>query len=143
MEVRAQNIEAADVQTLAAILELERAAHCRTRSLCFGLFVFCFVLLVAGLAIAVLFLTGADRQLSGGSGAALAVLQVLSVLSGGVFGFFSLWWAAQNCIHTIERTLFAAKAGRHQLFLGFVEQLQCAGKKKREIIIDLLKSGVT
>ena len=92
------------------------------------------------LAIAVLFLTGADSAMSG-SGPALAVLQVLGVLSGGVFGFFSMWWAAQNCIHTIERTLFAAKAGRHQLFVGFVEQLQCSGKKKREILIDMVKSA--
>lgn len=135
-------IELGDIEALAAILESEKVAHCRTRALCFGLFVFCFVTLVlATVMIAIMFTTGRMSDLSAGNW--LGALQLLTPLSAAVIGFFGSWWAAQNCINSIERTLFAARSGRHQLFASFLREIQCADKKKRRMWLEVLKAFVT
>jgi hypothetical protein len=130
-------IDHGDMETLAAILESEKRSHTRTRSLCFALFVFCFLTMLVAVCV-VAFLVFRN-QLSGGS---LTLVQVLAPLGALVVGFFTSWWTAQNCINSIERTLFAARSGRHRLFVSFLEQLQCADKKKKRMILDVVSSFV-
>ncbi len=130
-----------DVQTLAAILENERRSHCQKRAVCFGMFVFSLVSLVLALGIVVLYLTQSDGSV--GIGQVPMYAQLLTALSAAVVGFFSAWWSTQNCINSIERTLYAARAGRHRLFVSFVEQLQCTDKKKRRVWLDIVTAAVT
>ncbi|HVY88452.1 MAG TPA: hypothetical protein VG942_06260 [Hyphomonadaceae bacterium] len=137
-----QHIEQDDIEALAAILEAERLHHCRARGMCFGLFLFSLVMLVFATAtIAFVFVSG---RISDGSGSEwLGALQLLTPLSAAVIGFFGSWWAAQNCINSIERTLFAARTGRAKLFAGFLGNLQCADKKKRKLWMEMVASLVT
>jgi hypothetical protein len=136
------HIEQSDIEALATILEAEKLNHCRTRGLCLGLFVFSLVMLVFGVGIfALVFLISANSE--GDVGKWLPALQLLPPLSAAVIGFFSSWWAAQNCINSIERTLFAARAGRLKLFANFLGNLQCADKKKRAMWVDMAASLVT
>ncbi|SRR5690349_3751522 len=133
------NIEHGDVEALAAILEAERVNHCRTRGLCFGLFLFSLIMLVFGVVIfGVVFIIAATQEISIDHW--LPTLQLLPPLSAAVVGFFGSWWAAQNCINSIERTLFAARAGRMKLFASFLGNLQCADKKKRRVWVDMAAS---
>lgn len=129
-----------DVEALAAILENERRSHCQKRAVCLGMFVFSLVCLIAGLGIVMLFLTHADGL--DGFGQVPIYSQLLTALSAAVVGFFSMWWSAQNCINSIERTLYAARAGRHRLFVSFIEQLQCTDKKKRRVWLEIVSSAV-
>lgn len=132
------HIEQGDIEALAEILEAEKQHHCRTRGLCFGLFLFSLVMLVIAIAtIAVLVLTGHITQ------EWLSAIQLLTPMSAAVIGFFGSWWACQNCINSIERTLFAARAGRHKLFTSFLGNLQCADKKKRALWMEMATSLVT
>ncbi len=136
------HIEPEDIEALAAILENEKQSHCRKRGLCFGLFVASFAVLI--FAIAVLTFLLATGQLGDAiTGNSLGFLQVLAPLSALVVGFFGMWWAVQNCINSIERTLYAARAGRHRLFASFLEQLQCADKNKRRLLLDIVGSVVS
>ncbi len=131
-------IEQADIDALAAILESEKQHHCRARGLCFGLFLFSLVMLVLAIAtIAVLFLSGRISQ------EWLSAIQLLTPMSAAVIGFFGSWWACQNCINSIERTLFAARAGRLKLFASFLANLQCADKKKRRLWMEMATSILT
>ena len=131
-------VEQEDIEALAAILELEKKHHCRTRGLCFGLFMFSLALLVIAIVtIAVLFLTGRISQ------EWLSAIQLLTPMSAAVIGFFGSWWACQNCINSIERTLFAARAGRIKLFTSFLGNLQCADKKKRALWMEMATSLIT
>jgi hypothetical protein len=136
------HIEQGDLEALAEILEAERLNHCRTRGLCFGLFLFSLVMMVFATAtIAFLFVSG--RISSGPTAEWLGALQLLTPLSAAVIGFFGSWWAAQNCINSIERTLFAARSGRVKLFANFLGNLQCADKKKRRMWVDMVASLIT
>jgi hypothetical protein len=129
-----------DIKALAEILEAEHKHHCQKRSICFWLFIFWFVLLVVALGIAAYLVLGpvATSPTSG----ALAWLQALAALSAAVVSFFSMWWTVQSCINSIERTLFAARAGRTQLFAGLLEQVQCADREKRRLWLELIKAAV-
>lgn len=132
------HIEQADIDALAAILEAEKLHHCRARGLCFGLFIFSLVMLVIGIAtISVLFVSGRISQ------EWLSAIQLLTPMSAAVIGFFGSWWACQNCINSIERTLFAARAGRLKLFTSFLGNLQCADKKKRRLWMEMATSLIT
>jgi hypothetical protein len=132
------HIDQADIDALAAILESEKLHHCRARGLCFGLFLFSLVMLVIGIVtISVLFLSGRINQ------EWLSAIQLLTPMSAAVIGFFGSWWACQNCINSIERTLFAARAGRLKLFTSFLGNLQCADKKKRQLWMEMAASLVT
>jgi len=137
--MHAHLIEQSDIDALAAILESEKQNHCRTRGLCFGLFLFSLVMLIFALVIfgAVLVISSADLV---DIGAWLPALQLLPPMSAAVIGFFGSWWAAQNCINSIDRTLFAARAGRLKLFASFLGNLQCADKKKRRMWVDMAAS---
>jgi hypothetical protein len=137
-----QVIESADIEALASILENEKQSHCRTRSLCFALFVFCFLVLVVAICTLTFLLVTA--RLGGDlAGNSLTFLQLLTPLSAAVIGFFTSWWTAQNCINSIDRTLFAARSGRQRLFVSFLEQLQCADKKKRRAMLDVVGALIT
>jgi hypothetical protein len=136
------HFEQGDIEALADILESERLTHCRTRGYCFGLFLFSFILLIlATVTIAFLFISG--RVSAGPAAEWLGALQLLVPLSAAVIGFFGIWWAAQNCIHSIERAIFAARRGRVKLFVGFLENLQCADKRKRRLWVEMVTSLVS
>ena len=126
--------EEGDIEVLAAILQQERKGHCHIRSLCFGMFVFSFVLLLGTMGV-----IGAQ---GGGEKASPMILQVLAPLSAAMIGFFASWCAAHNCINSIDRSLYAAQAKRYKLFEGFVRELQCASKKKRSLLLDMVGSIV-
>ncbi len=127
-----------DIEVLAAILEQERNSHCRIRSLCFGMFVFSFILLLGAIGVvSYLFVSSMD----GNGGEALPmILQVLAPLSAAMIGFFASWCAAHSCINSIDRSLYAAQAKKYQLFAGFVGDLQCTSKKKRSMLLDIVGS---
>ena len=132
--------EEGDIAVLAAILQQERKGHCHIRSLCFGLFVFSFVLLLGTMGIiGFSFVVGAQ---GGGEKASPMILQVLAPLSAAMIGSFASWCAAHNCINSIDRSLYAAQAKRYKLFEGFVRELQCASKKKRSLLLDMVGSIV-
>jgi hypothetical protein len=136
------HIEHGDVEVLADMLEAERVSHCRMRGLCFGLFLFSLVMLVLAVVIfGVVFIIAASNDVSMDHW--LPALQLLPPLSAAVVGFFGSWWAAQNCINSIERTLFAARAGRMKLFASFLGNLQCADKKKRRVWVDMAASMIS
>lgn len=129
-----------DVEVLSAILEQERRSHCRIRSLCFGMFVFSFVLLLCAIGfISYLFISsvnGSDIK------ATPEMLQILAPLSAAMIGFFASWCAAHGCINSIDRSLYAAQAKKYKLFAGFVGELQCTSKKKRSMLMDMVGSVV-
>jgi len=136
----ASSIEKDDVELLADILEKEKRHHCRIRALCFGLFVFSFLLLLAAMGtIAFLF---ASNARSASDGVWLSVMQVLAPISAAMIGFFASWGAAHNCVNSIDRSLYAARAGRFNLFAGFVSQIQCASKSKRSLWMDMIGSVI-
>lgn len=137
-----QKFEQDDIEAFAEILESERLTHCRTRGYCFGLFVLCLTLLVfATITIAFLLVTGHLSQ--GPTEEWLGALQLMMPLSAAVIGSFGIWWAAQSCIHSIERAIFAARRGRVKLFVGFLENLQCTDKKKRRLWMDMVASLIS
>lgn len=131
-----------DMDTLAAILEREMASHCRKRTLCLFLFSVSFVLLLMAFAVIALTLM---RDLSGASGEGGMTWWVLSypaALGAVVMSSFSAWWGVQNCVNSIERTLFAARARRTQLMAAFLQQLQCADKEKKRAWLEILKDAM-
>lgn len=134
-----QPYEPEDIDALASILEKECKHYRLNRAICFGLFVFWLVLLIAALVLAAWVTIGAHNDLLSGP---LVWLQALGAMSAAVISFFSMWWTAQNCIHSIERTLFAARAGRSQLFVSFLSQVQCASKEKRKMWLEVIKDVV-
>jgi hypothetical protein len=139
--VIAQHIEQSDIEALASILVAEKQNHCRTRGRGFGLFRFSLVMLILAVVIfgAVLVISSAEHA---DIGTWLPALQLLPPMSAAAIGFFGSWWAAQNCINSIDRTLFAARAGRLKLFASFLGNLQCADKKKRRMWVDMAASLV-
>jgi len=134
-------IDPEDILTLAEILEKERRSHAQKRALCLGLFLFSLLALLIALGIVVHFLVGIGFS-EGGFDQAPVLGQLLTGLSAAVVGFFSMWWSAQNCINSIERTLYAARAGRSKLFFSFLQQLQCTDKKKRQVLLEMVSAAV-
>mgnify|MGYP003654758787 CR=1 FL=1 len=121
-----QEAEEGDIAVLAAILQQERKGHCHIRSLCFGMFVFSFVLLLC--AMGVIGFSFIASTPGGDDRASPMILQVLAPLSAAMIGFFA--------------SLYAAQAKRYKLFEGFVRELQCASKKKRSLLLDMVGSIV-
>ena len=128
-----QEAEEGDIAVLAAILQQERKGHCHIRSLCFGMFVFSFVLLLC--AMGVIGFSFIASTPGGDDRASPMILQVLAPLSAAMIGFFA-------SINSIDRSLYAAQAKRYKLFEGFVRELQCASKKKRSLLLDMVGSIV-
>jgi len=137
-------IDKDDIETLAQILEHEKRGHKRKRSLCFAMFLLSFGCLV--LALAFLGLRAASMLIGDGGGDVLSaqiwMLQILAPLAAVAVSFFSAWWAVQNCLNSIERTLFAARANRPHLFAKFLDQIQCADREKRRAWLEIVKSAV-
>lgn len=127
-----------DYEILAEILEREKRGHRTIRAACLILFLFSFVLLLWLLAFVVYQFTNDIR----GQHSAIDILQILAPIAALMIGFFASWWAAHNCINSIERSLFAARHKKWKLFLGFVNELQCANKKKRSMLLDVVGSLV-
>ncbi len=128
-------IEPEDVYLISRILEKEKVSHKRTSLVCFLLFLISFGILVSALCF-----FGYLVVSSGSSSIAnspIELVQVIVALAAMMIGSFVSWCAAQNCIHSIERSLLAAEAGRFKLFAGFVRDLQCTSKKKRSVLLDV------
>jgi hypothetical protein len=127
------NVEAEDVAALAQILEGERKTAASKRSVCFALSILLFMLLVAAFSLMAYAMFQGHEDLFQ---SLVPIGSVLTGLSAGVLTFFNLGCGAQNCIHSIERSLVAARHGRHKLFVTFVEQVQCADKNKKQLIME-------
>lgn len=133
-----------DIETLAEILERERRSHCRKCNIFLGMFVIAFVSLVVALALVGVNLAGVIGSPGGARllGEQFPVFQVVAPLAAVALSFFGGWWATQNCIHSIERTLFAARNRRIKLFETFLGQIQCSGREKQRAWLEILKSAV-
>jgi hypothetical protein len=131
--LRGQNVEVEDIAALAQILEHERKTAASKRAACFGLSTMLFLLLVAAFGLMAFAMLEEHDDLFQ---SLVPIGSVLTGLSAGVLTFFHLGCGAQNCIHSIERSLVAARHGRHKLFVTFVEQVQCADKNKKELIME-------
>ncbi len=133
-----------DIQTLAEILEHEQAMHRRKCSICFAMFLFAFCSLVVALVLVAIQLATAMSAPAGleSLGGGFALFQVLAPLAAVALSFFGAWWAAQNCLHAIERTLCAARNQRFKLFHTFLGQIKCADKEKQRAWLEIVKSAV-
>ena len=130
-----------DLDFIAGLLEAEKKSHCRTRVFCLSLFLLSMAILLSAIGlIGYTFATEADGP--EGFGQHITKLQFLAPLCAMMIGFFASWCACQNCINSIERSLYAARAQRYRLFAGFVRELQCTSKKKRSLLIDVVGSMV-
>jgi hypothetical protein len=144
-EAHHSDFEDDDVAALTAILESEMRIHRKKRAICLAMFCISLVSLIIGLVlgswqIATELLPGqAGLQLSDG----LQALQLLAPIAAFAMWFFTAWWACENCINSIERTLFAARARRRRLFKQFVEQISCADKKKKRVWLEVVGAFVT
>lgn len=134
------DIQHDDIELLANILEQEKRHHCRMRSVCLALFLFSFVLLLMAFGT-IAFLFAAEMDFVS-ENKWLTLLQFVAPVSAAMIWFFASWWAAQNCINSIDRSLYAAHAGRLRLFAGFVGELQCASKEKRSLWMDMIGSVI-
>ncbi len=135
-----------DLDVLALILERELAVHRAKCRLCLIMFAIAFAALALALALIGVRLAG-DLLDSGGADVAdiagqMVLVQALAALSAVALSFFGAWWTAQNCLNSIERTLFAARHRRMKLFQSFMGQIQCAGKQKQRAWLELVKSAV-
>jgi hypothetical protein len=131
------------VEQLAQLLEMEQKGHRTKRSWCLAMFGISFVclmfaLVAVGVSVVRLF---DDPDMA--SGTQLILLQVLAPLAAAAVSLFSTWWAVQNCMHSIDRALFAARSGSPELFAAFLNQIQCADEKKKKLWLELVKSVVT
>jgi len=139
----ASGVEYEDIETLAQILEREKVMHRRRCALCFAMFVFAFCALVVALVVVGVHLASVLGWTAFSVPVAeFALFQVPAMLAGVAMLFFSSWWAAQNCVNTIERTLCAARNGRLKLFQTFLGEIQCAEEKKRRAWLEILKGAV-
>lgn len=137
-------IDSEDIATLAEILERERESHRRKCSIFLGMFALAFVSLVVALALVGLRLAEVVSSPIGMTvlGDQFQMLSVVAPLAAVALSFFGGWWAAQNCVHSIERTLCAARNQRFKLFETFLGQMQCSGKEKHRAWLEILKSAV-
>jgi hypothetical protein len=138
-------IDADDIETMAEILERELIAHRRKCHFCLALFGIGFVTLVVALVlVAVRLAVVAGSPLGAqGLGGQLALVQVVSPIAAMALGAFGAWWGAQNCLNTIERTLYAARNKRVKLFQTFLKEIQCAGKEKQRAWLEIIKSVIS
>jgi hypothetical protein len=137
-------IDAEDLDTLAQILEREHVSHRRKCGVCFAMFLLAFSALVVALVLVGVRLAIAVSSPLGSEalGLQFALFQVLAPLAAVALTFFGAWWAAQNCLNSIERTLCAARNQRLKLFETFLNQIQCAGKEKQRAWLEIIKSAV-
>jgi hypothetical protein len=137
-------IDAEEFDTLAQILEGEQQSHKRRRSLCMSMFVTFFVLFILALLLLGLHMAGvvAAEQQQDGLLSQLSFVSTLGTLGTAVFSAFGVWWASENCLNSIERTLLAARARKQRLFITLFGQIQCADEKKRRILLDLIKGSL-
>jgi hypothetical protein len=142
--VFASGIDTEDIETLAQILEREHASHSRRCTVCFAMFVLAFVSLVVALALVGVRLAIVVSAPVGAEalGLQFGLFQVLVPLAAVALSFFGAWWAAQNCLNSIERTLCAARNRRLKLFETFLGQMQCAGREKQRAWLEIIKSAV-
>jgi len=139
----AAGIEDDDIETLSEILESEKILHKRKCMMCLVMFGLAFVALLG--ALVVLGVQLAKVMGAGGAGnldEQFAWFQVLAPLAGAAMLFFSSWWAAQNCLNAIERTLCAARNRRMKLFQTFLGQIKCADKDKQQAWLEIVKGVV-
>lgn len=137
-------IENEDIETLAEILERERMSHRRKCSIFLAMFMLAFGALVVALALVGVRLAAVVSSQVGAQvvGQQFAMIQVIAPLAAVALSFFGGWWAAQNCVHSIERTLCAARNRRIKLFETFLGQMQCSGREKQRAWLEILKSAV-
>lgn len=137
-------IEPEDLETLEAILERELRHHRNKCRLWLALFAVAFVSLVLAL-ICVFIQLAFDISGSGFTtfGGQFQLFQVLAPLAGATLLCYGAWGGAQNCLSGIERSLFAARNGRLNLFRGFLGQIQCAGKHKTKAWLEIVKGVVS
>jgi hypothetical protein len=140
----AGGIDNDDIETLAEILVRERISYSRRCGLFLTMFVLAFCSLVVALA-----LVGARLAAVVGSpvgaqalGFQFGLVQVIVPLAAVALSFFGGWWAAQNCLHSIDRTLCAARNQRLRLFETFLSQIQCSGKEKQRAWLEIIKAAV-
>jgi hypothetical protein len=136
-------LDAEDISTIADILRKEYTSHCRWRSRFLALFMLFLTILLIALVLLILHALGNLTDVATRLNADLWLLPAIGSLAGGVMSFLSMWWAQQNCLHSIERTLFAAQRNRSQLFAKFLEQIQCADQKKKKFWAEVLKGAVS
>lgn len=129
-----------DLDFIAELLEAEKKKHCRTRVLCLSMFLMSMIVLLSVIALIGYTFSTDTNNLSGLG--LVTELQFLAPICAMMIGFFASWCACQNCINSIDRSLYAARAQRYRLFAGFVKELQCTSKKKRNILVDVVGSLV-
>jgi hypothetical protein len=117
----------ADIETLAQLLEQEKVGHRRRLTLCFSLFCISVGALVLALcAIGVIFVISVSTE---DRPQYVGLLSIIVSLACIVVTFFGAWSGVQDCLNSIERTLFAARHNRHQLFAHMLERVQCVDRK--------------
>jgi hypothetical protein len=133
-----------DIETLAEILERELQSHSRKCGIFFAMFVLAFVSLVVALALVGVRLAEVVGSPAGSAviGQQFILIQVVAPLAAVALSFFGGWWGAQNCLHSIERTLCAARNRRFKLFETFLGEIQCSGKHKHRAWLEIVKSAV-
>ncbi|MFT3728403.1 MAG: hypothetical protein QM759_11320 [Terricaulis sp.] len=137
-----QKISAKDLEHLAHLLEMEKAGHHSKRRWCLVMFaISIFFLLLAMIAVSIS-VVEALREPGVQPGWQLVILQALAPMAALAVSLFSMWWAVQNCLHSIDRALYAAKVGSPELFSALLEQVQCAGDKKKKLWLEVIKSAV-
>ena len=139
----ATGIDQEEIQTLSEILEVEKKLHRRKCFMCLVMFAIAFIALLIALVvllIQVLDIMGSNAV--GNLDGQFAWFQVLAPLAGAAMLFFSSWWAAQNCLNAIERTLCAARNQRLKLFETFLGQIKCADKGKQQAWLEIVKGVV-
>jgi len=139
MVAQGHAVEQDDIEVLTEMLETERKHHRWKRTLCVLLFGFWLALLVAALGVVGWLAFGGEGERLGN----FSVLQWVTALAVAVMSTFSMICAAQYCIHSIERTLFAARAGRPKLFETCLNQVQCASKEKRRLWLEVVKDFIS
>jgi len=136
----AAEIDDEDVALIAKILKQEKKGHIRKRTVCLALFVLSFLFLLVALGLIGYALTNDTLQFSNLD--SLSFVQVPATICAAMFGSFALWCRAQNCINSIDRSLYAAHAQKYKLFAGFIRDLQCTSEKKRSVLIEIVGSVV-
>ena len=138
-----QNLSATHVEQLAQLLEMEKAGHRSKRRWCLVMFsvsIVCLLLALVGVGIALFKMLESPGSQPGWQ---LTVLQIVGPLAALAVSMFTTWWAVQNCLHSIDRALYAAKAGSPELFAALLDQVQCADNKKKKLWLEVVKSVVT
>jgi len=123
-----------DIQFLSGMLEQEKRRRRATSRVCLILFVVSFLFFLGALALIGYILASGEVQTLQDS--SLSLFNSVGAISGAMMLSFTFWNSAQNCIHSIDRSIIAAKAGRIQLFAGFVRNIDCMSKKNRGVLLE-------